>query len=82
MRIQWDDVCKVAFPKIKDIPYVKGQQRLDGLFKRRNQIAHQADRKHEDAEKEPINKKTVEDAMIIVKSFVDAIYACATDKEL
>lgn len=61
--------------------YVKGQDRLKMLYARRNQIAHQADRKHSTAEKEDIDREFVQEALGTVKCFVDAVHRCAVGKQ-
>lgn len=76
-----DDICKAAFPKEEGNDYVKGQDRLKALYARRNQIAHQADRKHSTAEKEDIDQKFVQEALDTVKRFVDAVHQCAVEKQ-
>lgn len=76
-----DNVCKNAFPKVRRQSYIKGQDRLKALFKRRNQIAHQADRKHTNAEKEEISKEFVLESINTVESFVNAIHIEALSKE-
>lgn len=79
--IKLDDICKQAFPKVKGKHYTKGQERLRNLFSRRNQIAHQADRKHENAEKEEITKEFVQESIDTIVHLVDAIHDKALSKE-
>jgi hypothetical protein len=76
-----DDICKKAFPKIKGQTYVKGQERLKALFNRRNQIAHQADRKHTNAEKDEIDKNYVQESIDFVTKFIEAVHNEALSKE-
>jgi hypothetical protein len=76
-----DDICKKAFPKIKGQTYVKGQEHLKSLFNRRNQIAHQADRKHTNAEKDEIDKKYVQESIDFVTKFIEAVHNEALSKE-
>lgn len=78
--MKYDEICKAAFPKERGVTYIKGQQRLKELYTRRNQIAHQADRKHADAVKEPIDKKFVEETIKTVTAFVEAVNAAALAK--
>ena len=51
----------------------KLKNRLDELFHRRNVIAHQFDRRHENAETLDIDRKTVEDYINDVERIIDAI---------
>ena len=76
-----DDICKTAFPKEEGKDYVKGQDRLKVLYARRNQIAHQVDRKHSTAEKEDIDREFVREALDTVKCFVNAVHQCAVEKQ-
>lgn len=76
-----NDICISAFPKNKDQNYVSGQDRLKSLFNRRNQIAHQADRKHTNAEKDEIDKDFVQESIDVVTQFVEAVHREALDKE-
>lgn len=76
-----DDICKAAFPKEEGNDYVKGQDRLKALYARRNQIAHQADRRHSTAEKEDIDQEFVQEALDTVKRFVDTVHQCAVEKQ-
>lgn len=76
-----DDICKKAVPKVKGRSYITGQQRLKDLYARRNQIAHQVDRKHSTAEKEDIDRAFVEEAIDFVTRFVEAVHVEALSKE-
>ncbi|MGN0483508.1 MAG: HEPN domain-containing protein [Lachnospiraceae bacterium] len=66
--VEWQEVANMAFyEKGSTIPTnQKFKQTLNALFKRRNQIAHQADCLHETAKKIDIDRETVE-------TFIDAI---------
>ena len=81
LGMKLDDICKKAFPKINGQTYIKGQERLKALFNRRNQIAHQADRKHTNAQKEDIDQAFVKESIDWVIKFVEAIHAEALAKE-
>ena len=47
------------------------------LYKRRNEIAHQNDRCHADAEQQGISKSFVEEKIDKINTFVNAIYEIA-----
>ena len=78
--MKYDDVCKAAFPPQNGVHYVSGQQRLRKFYARRNQIAHQTDRKHSTAQKEPIDRGFVEEAIATVVSFVESVLTFAVSK--
>jgi hypothetical protein len=50
------------------------------FFARRNQIAHQTDRKHSSAQKEDIDKNYVQDALNFIENFVEVIHMIAKTK--
>lgn len=79
--MNYDDICKNAFPKEKGKNYISGNDRLKMIYQRRNQIAHQSDRIHETAEKEAIDKKTVESYINTIRLFVEEIHSNAAQKE-
>ena len=54
---------------------------MKSLFNRRNQIAHQADRKHTNAEKDEIDKDFVQESINVVTQFVEAVHREALAKE-
>lgn len=56
------------------------KNRLNGLFNRRNMIAHQLDRKHSDAEKLDIDRGLVEEFIEDVNLIVDAISKQISEK--
>ena len=58
----------------------KTQRRLKELYARRNRIAHQNDRNHENAELKEISQETVRDFCSDITKIVDAIYTCARGK--
>ena len=58
----------------------KIQRRLKELYARRNRIAHQNDRNHEDAELKEISQETVQGFCSDITKIVDAIYTCAREK--
>lgn len=60
----------------------KMKRRISELFKRRNLIAHQSDRLHQNAEKQNIHKETVESFISDVEKIVLAIHNEAMRKDL
>ena len=76
LGFKMDDVIKKAFPPSGDpnIPNRDGKKVIRDLFTRRNQIAHQCDCKHENAEKNNIDKEYVLQAIADIKNFVSAIH--------
>ena len=76
-----DNICNAAYPKVTGKTYIKGQKRLKDLFNRRNQIAHQADRKHSTAEKEDISQVFVQETMDTIIAFVEVVHKEALSKE-
>lgn len=58
----------------------KLKRRLNGLYKRRNLIAHQSDRKHEDASVHEISKEVVESFLEDIKKIVEAVVKTTNDK--
>ena len=66
LGLNYDEICKNA-----KIP----EDFLQSLFLRRNQIAHQSDRKHEDANLETISEEYVVNARTRVNSFVEAVHS-------
>lgn len=50
------------------------------LYKRRNEIAHQNDRRHTDAKQQEISRTYVEEKIDFVDKFVNAIYDIACKK--
>ncbi|MBQ9812617.1 MAG: hypothetical protein IJM54_04815 [Thermoguttaceae bacterium] len=78
--MRFDDICKIAFPKQKNESNDSGKQKLRDLYARRNQIAHQIDRQHATAEKKPIDKQFVEDAIATVTAFVEGVCSTAATK--
>lgn len=62
-------------------PRDKMKRRLNSLFQRRNMIAHQSDRRHADAQKEPISRETVEEFIADVEKIVAAVVKEAERKQ-
>ena len=58
----------------------KLRDKIDSLFKRRNQIAHQSDRKHENASREDITTEYVQDKLDDMKKIIEAVHFCAIQK--
>ncbi len=71
MQLLADDVFYDINSSEKTIDKLKN--RLNGLFHRRNIIAHQADRKHANAEMYDIERETVEGYISDVNKIIDAI---------
>lgn len=80
--IEIQDVSKKAFYKrgAEVKPSKKIKKRLEELYARRNRIAHQNDRNHENAELKEISQETVQDFCSDITKIVDAIYTCARGK--
>ncbi|WP_289290185.1 HEPN domain-containing protein [Sporofaciens musculi] len=74
--IKWQDVAKNAFfEQTSTTPTSKKfKNTLNDLFRRRNQIAHQADRLHETGEQIDIERETVETYLNNIEKIVNAIY--------
>ena len=58
-----------------------GKRTLDELYKRRNQIVHQADRVHTTAQQVDITHEYVEDFLGKIENIVNAIYQVAIEKD-
>lgn len=82
---RFKDVCNLIGLNIKEIAdavfYEPGStektdaklhRELDRLYERRNQIAHQSDRRHENAEKQDISEQDVKDSINIITEIVHA----------
>ena len=82
LGLSFDSVMAQAFPKpsIPEESYRDGKTIVRELFERRNQIAHQSDRKHADASPNPINREYVECCVAEVLSIVNSIHTTATEK--
>jgi len=76
MGISFKDVLSSAFSS-----YETGKQFVVNLFQRRNQIAHQIDRKHETAIQEDINENYVDNCINEVYNLVSCIHNAAVTKE-
>lgn len=68
--------CRGAEEKTVD----KLKRRINELYSRRNLIAHQSDRKADNAEREKITRAEVETFVEDIKKIVYAIHSVATDK--
>ena len=53
---------------------------LNSLSARRNQIAHQSDRKRENAEREDITRDYVNETLEDIRKIVDAVHFYASQK--
>lgn len=74
------NIFETAFPKTGDENYRTGAKIVTDLFNRRNQIAHQSDRKHANAEKNEITKEFVQQCISEICALVGAMHDAATAK--
>ena len=72
LNINFDEVCDKTGPSWKE--------RLNELYQRRNQIAHQTDRRHEDACLEPMTSQIAVDAIQDIRHFVEELHMAAMSK--
>lgn len=80
--IEYGKTMVKAFPRDKDEMSIKdGSSIVEELFRRRNQIAHQNDRSHLNAEKSDIKKEYVIDYISKIVSIAGAIYKIAKAKD-
>lgn len=56
------------------------REAIDGLFIRRNQIAHQSDRKRENAERQDITYEYVASKLKDIQKIIEAVNICAQQK--
>ena len=84
LSISLKDVADKAFYKRgeKEKTTDKLKRRLNELFNRRNQIAHQTDREHANAELKDITKDIVEEFIADIEKIVNAIREVVEAKEL
>lgn len=76
--IQWKDVCKSIYPDMDESHSIDEEKKvLMTLYKRRNEIAHQNDRNHVNAEQNDISREYVEQQINEVKHFVEVIHNMA-----
>ena len=76
--IPWKDVCQRCNPGKNENESVAAEKNvLIELYRRRNEIAHQNDRCHADAEQQGISKSFVEEKINEISKFVYAIYDIA-----
>lgn len=73
--LNFDEISSMSFPK------AECKRQMRNLFQRRNQIAHQADRKHSNAEKESISYDFVNNAVTFATTFIEAVHAKASARE-
>lgn len=75
-------VINEAFPAPSNPnePHREGKTIIKELFERRNQIAHQSDRKHATAERNDISKEYVQTCMSDVKKLVSTIHNVAVNR--
>ena len=77
--IGFADVMKSTFSD-EDDPVKVGRLKIQGLFKRRNEIAHQNDRSHASAEQTDITKQYVDEYIASVNAIVLGIHKIAVEK--
>lgn len=76
--VEWKDVCNSIYPEMDMSHSIDEEKRvLIALYRRRNEIAHQNDRSHVNAEQNDISRQYVEKSIDEVRSFVDAIHNIA-----
>ena len=82
LGIHLKSVLETVFPKptIPDPTYKDGERIIKDLYDRRNQIAHQSDRQHANAQQNDISKEYVEQCIHDVKSIIEGIHAKAIEK--
>lgn len=83
LGIKFEDVINIAFYN-KSTPEgdsLNGKQIIKELFIRRNEIAHQSDRNHFNAEQNNITKEYVLNCIENVKNIVSAIHNIAVAKK-
>lgn len=80
--IDLEKVIEIAFNNCcdRDGNQLDGKQVIKDLFARRNEIAHQSDRNHYNAEKNDITKEYVLDNIEYVKRIVLSIHNMAISK--
>lgn len=76
------NIFESAFPKNENDPkpYRTGAKIVTDLFSRRNQIAHQSDRLHANAEKNDITKQFVQQCIAEIQKLVECMHNEATSK--
>ena len=84
LGINFEPVMKKAFSNMSenDTSFQDGRKIVKDLFERRNQIAHQSDRKHNDATKNIITKEYVEKCISDVVAIVNSIQEIAVSKSM
>lgn len=83
--LNFGETLEEAFPKPKngaDTNYKPGKTIIVELYNRRNQIAHQLDKRHADAEQEDIFREYVETAISNIEQLVNTIFARAEKRNL
>lgn len=79
--IPWNDVCKRCNPGKNENESITVEKNvLIELYKRRNEIAHQNDRCHADAEQQGISKSFVEEKIDCISKLVNTICGMAEQK--
>ena len=82
LGLYFEPVMERAFPKSSssDTSHREGKKVVKELFERRNQIAHQTDRQHNDATQNAITREYVEQCLADVVAIVNSIHAIAIEK--
>lgn len=79
--VSWSLVCQLCNPgKDEKDSITNAKIKLIEVYKRRNEIAHQNDRRHTDAEQQGITRSYVEENMEFIDNFVNAICDIAKQK--
>lgn len=76
LGISMQKISDVFYQRGSDIkPQVKLENFINYLYRHRNRIAHQSDRRRDNAERQPIKKEMVADYLQTIQRIVDAINA-------
>ncbi len=79
--VSWSLVCQLCNPgKDEKDSITNTKIKLIELYKRRNEIAYQNDRRHTDAEQQRITRSYVEEKIEFIDNFINAIYVIAKQK--
>lgn len=81
LNLDFTSIVSKSFPPLPgendNDAFKRGKKIISDLFSRRNAIAHQSDREHSNAERNPISKEYVQQCIDDVKALANAIQACA-----
>lgn len=81
LGLSFESIVKEAYQPFFEVnqAYTEGKSIIKELFERRNQIAHQSDRKHTNAERNDISKEYVQNCILNVKQLVETIHKYASN---